>query len=83
MEGRGCHVGTPLEGQMAGTMRPEPISTRREWIAELASREPKWRLTTLAHHIDRTWLLEAWRKTRKDGATGHSCAKAGGAVATS
>ena len=55
---------------MAGTMRPEPISTRREWIAELASREPKWRLTTLAHHIDRTWLLEAWRKTRKDGATG-------------
>ena len=60
---------------MAGTMRPEPISTRREWIAELASREPKWRLTTLAHHIDRTWLLEAWRKTRKDGATGHSCGR--------
>lgn len=55
---------------MAGTQRPLPISTRRERIAEVASREPKLRLTTLAHHIDRTWLKEAWRQTRKDGAAG-------------
>jgi RNA-directed DNA polymerase len=55
---------------MAGTSRPLPISTRRERIAELASREPKMKLTTLAHHIDRTWLKEAWRRTRKDGAAG-------------
>ena len=55
---------------MAGTQRPLPISTRRERIAELASREPKLKLTTLAHHIDRTWLKEAWRRTRKDGAVG-------------
>ena len=27
-------------------------------------------LTTLAHHIDIDWLLEAYRLTRKDGATG-------------
>ena len=55
---------------MAGTLRPEPISTRRQRIAELASREPKIQLTTLAHHIDRAWLLEAWKETRKDGAVG-------------
>jgi group II intron reverse transcriptase/maturase len=27
-------------------------------------------LTTLAHHIDIDWLLEAYRRTRKDGAVG-------------
>jgi group II intron reverse transcriptase/maturase len=27
-------------------------------------------LTTLAHHIDEEWLREAYRRTRKDGATG-------------
>jgi hypothetical protein len=27
-------------------------------------------LTTLAHHIDVDWLYEAFRRTRKDGATG-------------
>ena len=27
-------------------------------------------LTTLAHHIDLDWLREAYRRTRKDGATG-------------
>jgi group II intron reverse transcriptase/maturase len=27
-------------------------------------------LTTLAHHIDIVWLMEAYRRTRKDGATG-------------
>lgn len=27
-------------------------------------------LTTLAHHIDLEWLREAFRRTRKDGATG-------------
>lgn len=55
---------------MAGTLRPEPISTRRQRIAELAQRTPKVAFTTLAHHIDRTWMHEALRLTRKDGATG-------------
>lgn len=27
-------------------------------------------LTTLAHHIEIDWLREAYRRTRKDGATG-------------
>jgi RNA-directed DNA polymerase len=55
---------------MAGTQRPEPISTRQARIAELASRQPRLQLTTLSHHIDQTWLMEAWRKIRKDGAVG-------------
>jgi hypothetical protein len=31
---------------------------------------PQAALTTLAHHIDIDWLREAYRRTRKDGATG-------------
>ena len=31
---------------------------------------PDVALTTLAHHIDIDWLREAYRRTRKDGATG-------------
>jgi len=55
---------------MAGTLRPEPISTRRQRIAELARRTPEMALTTLAHNIDRAWMQEALRLVRKDGATG-------------
>ena len=55
---------------MTGTPSPDPISTRRRRIAELASRSPQAALTTLAHHIDIDWLLEAYRRTRKGGATG-------------
>jgi group II intron reverse transcriptase/maturase len=59
----------PDEGTMNGTQSSEVISTRLERIALLAQRmrEP---LTTLAHHIDLEWLREAYRRTRKDGATG-------------
>ncbi|NIP81854.1 MAG: transcription elongation factor GreAB, partial [Gemmatimonadetes bacterium] len=31
---------------------------------------PQAALTTLAHHIDLDLLLEAYRRTRKDGAAG-------------
>ncbi|WP_200344647.1 reverse transcriptase domain-containing protein [Rhodovibrio sodomensis] len=31
---------------------------------------PETPLTTLAHHIDHAWLKEAYRQTRKSGATG-------------
>src|SRR3954471_2821123 len=60
----------PSEGKMPGTPSPDPISTRRRRIAGLASRSPRAALTTLAHHIDIDWLTEAYRLTRKDGATG-------------
>ena len=55
---------------MPGTPSPDPISTRRQRIAELARQSPQAALTTLAHHIDIDWLREAYRCTRKDGATG-------------
>jgi group II intron reverse transcriptase/maturase len=46
------------------------ISTKLERIAKLAREAPTMALTTLAHHIDVEWLREAYRRTRKDGATG-------------
>ena len=46
------------------------VSTRLERIAKLAREAPDMAFTTLAHHIDIDWLHEAFRRTRKDGATG-------------
>ena len=53
---------------MTGTSSPLNISTRLQRVAELARRTSV--LTTLAHHIDVEFLREAYRRTRKDGATG-------------
>ena len=55
---------------MDGTQSSKDISTRLQKIATVASRRPKLALTTLAHHMDETWMLEAYRRTRKDGAVG-------------
>jgi RNA-directed DNA polymerase len=55
---------------MPGTPRPDSVSTKRRRIAELARNCPDMAFTTLAHHIDIDWLLEAYRQTRKDGAVG-------------
>ena len=55
---------------MPGTPGPDPISTRRRRIAELARQSPQAAFTTLAHHIDIDWMHEAYRRTRKDGAVG-------------
>lgn len=46
------------------------ISTKLGRIAKLAREAPTMALTTLAHHIDVEWLREAYRRTRKDGASG-------------
>ncbi|MEZ4235180.1 MAG: group II intron reverse transcriptase/maturase [Myxococcota bacterium] len=55
---------------MAGTPHPSTISTKQQRIATLARQMPDEALRTLAHHIDVDWLKEAWRQTRKGGATG-------------
>jgi len=60
----------PREGTMNETPSSTSISTKLERIAELARRGPETTFTTLAHHIDVEWLREAYRRTRKDGATG-------------
>ena len=48
----------------------DSISTQLQRIAELARQSPEMVFTTLAHHIDIEFLLEACRRTRKDGAVG-------------
>src|SRR5438552_4895320 len=55
---------------MIETQSSLDVSTKLERIAELARRKPGVSLQTLAHHIDIDWLREAYRRTRKDGATG-------------
>lgn len=55
---------------MAGTQRPETVSTQQQQIAELARRSPLLGFTSLNHHLDFAWLLEAFNRTRKDGAPG-------------
>jgi group II intron reverse transcriptase/maturase len=59
-----------LEGQMKGTPISERVSTKLQRIAELAREDPERSFLSLAHHIDIEFLREAFRRTRKDGATG-------------
>ena len=51
-------------------MRPANLSTKRQWIAELARRKRGTALTLLHHLIDLEWMHKAYELTRKDGATG-------------
>ena len=46
------------------------LSTKRQWIAELARSKRGVALVSLHHVIDLEWMTEAWRLTRKDGAAG-------------
>jgi RNA-directed DNA polymerase len=55
---------------MAGRPRPGTVSTKQARIAELARQMPGTALSTLSHHMDLDWLIEAYRRTRKDGAKG-------------
>jgi retron-type reverse transcriptase len=45
-------------------------STKQEQIAALAKQAPSMAFTSLAYLMDRDWLTEAYRRTRKDGAAG-------------
>jgi RNA-directed DNA polymerase len=55
---------------MGETSGSQTVSTKLERVAKLAKQAPTMVLNTLAHHIDVEWLREAYRRTRKDGATG-------------
>jgi group II intron reverse transcriptase/maturase len=46
------------------------VSTKLQWIAETAVREPGRVFTTLAHLIDVEFLKEAYNRTRKDAEPG-------------
>ncbi|MBV9064122.1 MAG: group II intron reverse transcriptase/maturase [Alphaproteobacteria bacterium] len=51
-------------------MDPTNLSTKRQWIAELARTKPGTVLFSLHHVIDLEWMRKAYELTRKDGATG-------------
>ena len=51
-------------------MSSQTVSTKLQWIAEQAVRDPERVFTTLAHLIDVDFLKEAYRRTRKDAAPG-------------
>lgn len=60
----------PHEGKTTGPPTPATVSTKLARIAELARGAPDMAFRSLAHHIDLEFLKEAYRVTRKDGATG-------------
>ncbi len=60
----------PLGGKAAESPTSDPVYTRLQRIAELAREDPKRAFRSLAHHIDVEFVQEAFRRTRKDGATG-------------
>ena len=60
----------PLEGPMSRPQNLASISTRQQRIAQLSRDFPERSFKSLAHHIDVTWLREAFRRTRKDGSPG-------------
>jgi RNA-directed DNA polymerase len=51
-------------------MNPTNLSTKRQWIADLAKTKRGVALFSLHHVIDLDWMKEAYRLTRKDGAAG-------------
>lgn len=55
---------------MENTQRLQPISMTLQRIAQQAASDPKLVFTSLAHLIDVPFLLEAYRRTRKDAASG-------------
>jgi RNA-directed DNA polymerase len=55
---------------MAEMPSSECVSTKQQRITQLARQAPQMAFTSLNHHIDLDWLLEAYDRTRKDGAVG-------------
>ncbi|HEY8747998.1 MAG TPA: reverse transcriptase domain-containing protein [Tepidisphaeraceae bacterium] len=49
---------------------PDTVSTKQERIATLAKQSPQMGFTSLAYMMDLPWLLQAYHRTRKNGATG-------------
>ena len=48
----------------------EIVLTRQRRIAELSRQKLKRGLSSLNQYMDETWLMEAWKETRKSGAAG-------------
>jgi RNA-directed DNA polymerase len=52
------------------SQNPQGVLPKQQRIAHLAKQSPQMGFTSLAYHMDLDWLLEAYRRTRKDGAVG-------------
>ncbi len=59
-----------LEGPMGDTQGSQTISTKLQRIAKQAASNPEMVFNNLYHLLDFDFLLEAYRRTRKDGAPG-------------
>lgn len=59
-----------LEGNMEDTLRSQPVYTKLQWIAEMATSKPQLIFTSLAHLIDIPFLREAWQRIRKNVSPG-------------
>jgi retron-type reverse transcriptase len=70
VEGRGGRVAETEKGKMAGTLCSGNVTTKLQWIAKLARKHQKRVFSSVAHAIDLEWVREAYRRTRKDGASG-------------
>lgn len=55
---------------MPGAPKPDLMLPKQQRIAELAKQAPQMAFTSLAHHIDRSWLYDAYVQTRKSAAVG-------------
>jgi RNA-directed DNA polymerase len=55
---------------MASASKLVDVFTKQERIAELARQSPEMGFTSLAYFIDLSWMMEAFHRTRKDGAVG-------------
>lgn len=70
MEGRSDRREEPIKGKASATLSAGSVSTKLGRIAELARADRARAFTSVAHAIDLEWMREAYRRTRKDGATG-------------
>ena len=59
-----------LEGTMGDTQGSQTISMKLQRIAKQAGSNPEIVFNNLYHLLDFDFLLEAYRRTRKDGAPG-------------
>ena len=55
---------------MASASKLVDVFTKQQRIAELARQSPEMGFTSLAYFIDIIWMLQAFHRTRKDGAVG-------------
>ena len=70
VEGRGDQFAEPEKRKMSETLRSGSVTTKLQRIAELAKMDPVRVFSSVAQAIDLEWMEEAYRRTRKDGATG-------------